>query len=151
VGQRLVRRLHRTSRQSFVPTPEEQQEIIKLFGLRKDQDFRIIHEFEKQAAAEGLGGDTPLSTTETGIRQLWRNNKDFNDDEAQEGYKGRLGIYEVLTNSTEVKNLIMTRGSSDQIQAQSIKEGMMTMQIDGLIKALRGETTIEEVLRVSRD
>jgi len=151
VGQRLVRRLHRASRQSFVPTPEEQQQIIKLFGLRKDQDFRIIHEFEKQAAAEGLGGDTPLSTTETGIRQLWRNNKDFNDDEAQEGYKGRLGIYEVLTNSPEIKNLIMARGSSDQIQAQSIKEGMMTMQIDGLIKALRGETTIEEVLRVSRD
>jgi len=151
VGQRLVRRLHRASRQSFVPTPEEQTQIIKLFGLREGQDFRIIHEFEKQAAAEGLGGDTPLSTTETGITSLWRANKDFNEDEAQEGYKGRVGIYEVLTNSPEVKKLIMTRASSDQIQAQAITEGMMTMQIDGLIKALRGETTIEEVLRVSRD
>jgi type IV pilus assembly protein PilB len=151
VGQRLVRRLHRASRQSFVPTAEEQAQIIKLFGLREGQDFRIIHEFEKQAAAQGLGGDTPLSTTETGITSLWRANKDFNEDEAQEGYKGRVGIYEVLTNSPEVKKLIMTRASSDQIQAQAITEGMMTMQIDGLIKALRGETTIEEVLRVSRD
>jgi type IV pilus assembly protein PilB len=151
VGQRLVRRLHRASRQSFTPTPEEQAQIIKLFGLREGQDFRIIHEFEKQAAAQGLGGDTPLSTTETGITSLWRANKDFNEDEAQEGYKGRVGIYEVLTNSPEVKKLIMTRASSDQIQAQAITEGMMTMQIDGLIKALRGETTIEEVLRVSRD
>jgi type IV pilus assembly protein PilB len=151
VGQRLVRRLHRASRQSFVPSPEEQQQIIALFGLQEGQDFRIIHEFEKQAAAQGLGGDTPLSTTETGITTLWRANKDFNEDEAQEGYKGRVGIYEVLTNSPEVKKLIMTRASSDQIQAQAITEGMMTMQIDGLIKALRGETTIEEVLRVSRD
>jgi type IV pilus assembly protein PilB len=151
VGQRLVRRLHRASRQSFVPSPEEQQQIITLFGLLEGQDFRVIHELEKQAAAEGLGGDTPLSTTETGIATLWRANKDFNEDEAQEGYKGRVGIYEVLTNSPEVKKLIMTRASSDQIQALAITEGMMSMQIDGLIKALRGETTIEEVLRVSRD
>ena len=151
VGQRLVRRLHRASRQSFVPSTEEQQQIITLFGLIEGQEFRIIHELEKQAAAEGLGGDTPLSTTETGIATLWRANKDFNEDEAQEGYKGRVGIYEVLTNSPEVKKLIMTRASSDQIQALAITEGMMSMQIDGLIKALRGETTIEEVLRVSRD
>ena len=151
VGQRLVRRLHKGSRESFVPTPEEQNEIIKLFGLQPGQDFKIIHELEKKAAAEKLGGDTPLSTNEAGIVSLWRANKAFNDDEAQEGYKGRIGIYEVLSNSDAIKNLIMSRASSDQIQRQAISEGMMTMQIDGLIKALRGETTIEEVLRVSRD
>jgi len=151
VGQRLVRRLHRASREQFTPSQEEQAQIIQLFGLKPGQDFRVIHELEKQAASEGLGGDTPLSTTETGIASLWRANKAFNDDEAQEGYKGRIGIYEVLANSSEIKKLIMTRASSDQIQAQAISEGMMTMQIDGLIKALRGETTIEEVLRVSRD
>lgn len=151
VGQRLVRRLHKASRQSFVPSPEEQNEIIKLFGLQPGQDFHAIHELEKQAAAQGLGGDTPLSTDENGITSLWRADKDFDDDEAQEGYKGRIGIYEVLTNSSAVEKLIMTRATSDQIQQQGISEGMMTMQIDGLIKALRGETTIEEVLRVSRD
>jgi len=151
VGQRLVRRLHKGSRESFVPSIEEQTEIIKLFGLQPGQDFRVIHELEKKAASQGLGGDTPLSTDENGIKSLWRANKDFNDDEAQEGYKGRLGIYEVLTNSSAIEKLIMTRASSDQIQQQAIAEGMMTMQIDGLIKALRGETTIEEVLRVSRD
>lgn len=151
VGQRLVRRLHRASRQAYVPSPEEQAQIIKLFGLRPGQDFSVIHELEKSAAAQGLGGDTPLSTTPVGFKSLWRANKDFNDDDAQEGYKGRIGIYEVLTNSPTIKNLIMTRANNDQIQAQAIAEGMMTMQIDGLIKALRGETTVEEVLRVSRD
>jgi len=45
----------------------------------------------------------------------------------------------------------MARATSEQIQQQAISEGMITMQIDGLIKALRGETTIEEVLRVSRE
>lgn len=151
VGQRLVRRLHKASRQSYVPTEEEKAAIIKLFNLREGQSFQIIHELEKQAAAQGLGGDTPLSTDENGIKMLWRANKDFNDDDAQEGYKGRLGIYEVLTNSQAIQKLIMSHATSDQIQQQAITEGMMTMQIDGLIKALRGETTVEEVLRVSRD
>lgn len=151
VGQRLVRRLHRGSRESFVPTDEEKASIIKLFNLREGQDFRIIHELEKQAAAQGLGGDTPLSTDENGIKTLWRANPTFNEDDAQEGYKGRFGIYEVLTNSDTVQKLIMSHATSDQIQASAISEGMMTMQIDGLIKALRGETTVEEVLRVSRD
>jgi type II secretory ATPase GspE/PulE/Tfp pilus assembly ATPase PilB-like protein len=57
----------------------------------------------------------------------------------------------VLSSSNAIQKLIMSHATSDQIQRQAIQEGMMTMQIDGLIKALRGETTIEEVLRVSRD
>ena len=151
VGQRLVRRLHRGSRISYVPTEEEKASIIKMFNLSSAQDFRIIHELEKQAASEGVGGDTPLSTDETGIKTLWKANSDFHEDEAQEGYKGRIGIYEVLTNSTALQKLIMSHATSDQIHAQGITEGMMSMQLDGLIKALRGETSVEEVLRVSRD
>ena len=151
VGQRLVRRLHQGSRQSYTPSEEEKAEIFKLFNLKEGQNFKIIHELEKAAAAEGVGGDTPLSTDENGIHTLWRANKEYSDDDAQEGYKGRFGIYEVLTNSSAIQKLIMSHSTTEQIQRQAIDEGMMTMQIDGLIKALRGETTIEEVLRVSRD
>lgn len=151
VGQRLVRRLHKDSRQSYVPSEEEKAEVLHLFGLQPGDSFKIIHELEKKAAAEGLGGDTPLSTDENGIKTLWRANKDFNDDDAREGYKGRVGIYEVLTNSPDIQKMIMAHATSDDIQKQAIKEGMMTMQMDGLIKALRGETSIEEILRVSRE
>jgi type II secretory ATPase GspE/PulE/Tfp pilus assembly ATPase PilB-like protein len=45
----------------------------------------------------------------------------------------------------------MANATSAQIQDQAVTEGMMTMQLDGIIKALRGETTIEEVLRVTRE
>lgn len=150
VGQRLVRRLHRESRQSFTPSQEEKDAIGQLFGIQPGQSFAIIHELEKQAKAAGIGGDTPLSTDENGIHTLWRADKDFNNDDVSEGYRGRIGIYEVLHNSENTKKLIMSHATSDQIQRQAILEGMITMQLDGLIKALRGETTIEEVLRVSR-
>ena len=151
VGQRLVRRLHQESRESYVPSEEEKAAIINMFNLASGQDFRVIHELEKQAAAAGLGGDTPLSTDENGIKTLWRAKHDYNTDDVQEGYRGRVGIYEVLYNSQSIQKLIMAHATSVQIQEQAIREGMITMQIDGLIKALRGETTIEEVLRVSRE
>lgn len=151
VGQRLVRRINPATRQSYVPTEEEKQAIVRMFNLPAGQDFRYIHELEKLAAAEGIGGDTPLSTDEHGITTLWRPNADDNDNDAHNGYKGRIGIYEALSNTLPVQKLIMSHATSNQLAAQAVADGMMTMQNDGLIKALRGETTVEEVLRVSKE
>lgn len=151
VGQRLVRRLHKESRQQYTPSDEERASILRVFGLKDaPESYRIIHELEKRAVQQGLGGDSPMSTSETTIVSLWRADANHNTDEVQEGYRGRMGIYEVLNNTPAIKDLIMARASSDQIHAQAIRDGMISMQIDGLIKALRGETTIEEVLRVNR-
>lgn len=150
VGQRLVRRLHKESRQQYIPTKEELEAVMKSFSL-KPESFRVLHELEKQAMAAGLGGDTPLSTDENGIKTLWRADSNYTDDSVREGYRGRVGIYEVLFNSESVQKLIMSHATSTQIQEQAIREGMVTMQLDGLVKALRGETTIEEILRVSRE
>lgn len=151
VGQRLVRVLRPETRISYQPTAEEQKLIVDMFNLKPGQDFRYIHELEKKAAAEGVGGDTPLSTNETGIINLWKPNEDDNEDGAQGGFKGRTGIYEVLNNSVAMQKLIVANATTTQLQDQAIGEGMMTMQHDGLIKALRGVTTIEEVIRVTKE
>lgn len=71
--------------------------------------------------------------------------------ESSEGYRGRLGIFEVLIVSEAIKDLIVKQATSDQIQAQAQKEGMITMIEDGFIKAAQGLTSIEEVLRVIAD
>ncbi len=151
VGQRLIRRLHTTSRQSYTPSDEEKQALMRMFNISTPETLKIVHELEKRALAEGMGKDLPLSTDENGIISLWRANPDDNDDDAHNGYKGRTGIYEVLANTIGIQKLIMSNATSNQIQSQAITEGMISMQTDGLIKALRGETTIEEVLRVSKD
>jgi len=152
VGQRLVRRLSPLTRQSFTPSDEEKQAVMRLFNLPAGKDFRYIHELEKKAASEGIGGDAPLSTDENGINTLWKAvASGQSEDGTTDGYKGRIGIYEVLDNSVPIQKLIMSNASSNQIQDQAISEGMITMQTDGLIKALRGETTVEEILRVTRE
>lgn len=151
VGQRLVRRLRHETRVQYVPTEEEKQAAIKLFNLRPGQGFAHIHELEKQAAAMGIGGNTPLATDENGIRFLWRQNDEDNSDGAHNGFKGRVGIYEVLDMTVEIQKLITANATANEIQDQAITEGMITMQTDGLIKALRGDTTLEEVMRVTRE
>ena len=65
-----------------------------------------------------------------------------------EGYSGRIGIYEVLNVTETIKELVVKKATSDQVQEQAIKEGMRTMVEDGFVKAAQGITSIEEVLRV---
>lgn len=69
----------------------------------------------------------------------------------QSGYQGRLGIYEILEVDETTRPLITSKGTSEDIQSAAVKDGMLTMQQDGFIKALRGHTTIEEILRVTRE
>lgn len=147
VGQRLVRRLDKTTRVAYEPSAQEKEAIINLFNLRSDQDFRYIHALERQAASQGIGGNAPLSTDETGIKTLYK----AAPSEENDGFKGRIGIYEVLNNTPSIQKMIVSNATSSQLQTQAIAEGMLTMQTDGLIKALRGETTIEEVLRVTKE
>lgn len=151
VGQRLVRRLDKTTRVAYAPTEEEQQAIVHLFNLRDGQDFHYIHELEKQAAAQGVGGNAPLSTDENGILTLYKPGESEDNTGKHDGYKGRIGIYEVLSNTNSIQKLITSNATSNEIQKQAIAEGMLTMQTDGLIKALRGETTIEEIIRVTKE
>lgn len=67
------------------------------------------------------------------------------------GYKGRLGIFEVLNVTEPIRSLILKRSSGEAITEQATKEGMVTMVQDGIVKVLRGLTTIEEVWRVTRE
>jgi type IV pilus assembly protein PilB len=66
------------------------------------------------------------------------------------GYLERLGIYEVLVISPAIRDLIIIKATSQQIKNQAIAEGMVTMQENGIAKALLGLTTIEEILRVTK-
>ena len=67
------------------------------------------------------------------------------------GYKGRMGIYEVLPMLTEIQEMIFAQAPAHTIYEATIKVGMITMKQDGIIKALRGETTLEEIIRVTTE
>jgi type II secretory ATPase GspE/PulE/Tfp pilus assembly ATPase PilB-like protein len=65
------------------------------------------------------------------------------------GYSKRLGVYELLVIDEDIRRLILTRSSNKEIKAMAIKKGMISMRTDGLRKAEKGITTLEEVLKAT--
>ena len=161
MGQRLIRKLCVDCREDFEPDETILKQISEIFGTSSPGVMKQIHALEVQALEGGIGKTNPskvnkrstaeLATTETKILKLWRVHEDGCESCGHAGYRGRIGMYEVLSTSPTIQKLIVNRETSDTIQEQAIKEGMVTLQIDGFIKALRGQTTVEEILRVTSE
>jgi general secretion pathway protein E len=66
---------------------------------------------------------------------------------AETGYRGRTGVFEVLTMSESIRRLLVKGGSADEIKTQAVAEGMVTMWRDGMLKVRDGVTTVREVMR----
>ncbi len=143
IGQRLVRRVNPEQCEQYTPNQDELKQIEKAFNIQGEADWKKILNLANQA-------DAKLDLKSTKDLRLWRP-KQMDEKSNTSPYKGRMGIYEVLDNSTEVQKLIVANSTSDEINSQGLKEGMVTMFTDGLIKAIIGQTSIEEVLRVTRE
>lgn len=131
LAQRLVRKLY-DEKEKYILTEEKLKNLAKYCNL--ERILKILKEerlVKPKAALKNIPFFGPKLTKE-----------------CPEGYKGRIGIYEVLPVTETIKELIIKQASSDQIQEQAQKEGMRTMVEDGFIKAAQGITSIEEVLRV---
>ncbi|MFH1078270.1 MAG: GspE/PulE family protein [Patescibacteria group bacterium] len=131
IGQRLVRRLCKDCKVKAALLPAALAQVkATLGGIPKNSGYTVdLTKLEFFAPPEGKN----TCTTCNGL-----------------GYKGRVGIYEVLTMSKEIENLILSGNVSEyQMADAGAKQGMITMTQDGLLKALDGLTSVDEVLRVA--
>ncbi|MBI2046010.1 MAG: type II/IV secretion system protein [Parcubacteria group bacterium] len=131
IAQRLVRRLHKR-KEKYMLSKAEFESLARIVDMNRV--LRMLQE-------EKIVG--PSDTWET-ISFY----KPKASAESEDGYNGRIGIHEVLKVTPTIRNLVMSGGTADAIEAQAKKEGMMTMLEDGVFKAVQGITTVEEVLRV---
>ncbi|HMR73095.1 MAG TPA: ATPase, T2SS/T4P/T4SS family, partial [Candidatus Saccharibacteria bacterium] len=139
IGQRLVRRLS-DKKESVQANEREAASIHETVGM-------ILPKTREEVArvSEDLGyKDLPLSS-----ENAYTLMKGKDSPQTPGGYKGRVGLYEVMDVSEAVQNLIVKRATSAEIQRQAVSEGMVTMRQDGYLKALQGVTTLEEVNRVA--
>ncbi len=131
VGQRLVRKLS-DDKVPYVLSKAQRDELAEHVDL--DLVLSTLKE-EKVVKADATWNDIPFYTPKE-------------NGETEDGYKGRMGIHEVLEISPTIKEMVMSEKTGDEIEKQARKEGMLTMMEDGMYKAARGLTSIEEVLRV---
>lgn len=134
VAQRLVRRLCETKDKTIMT----QEAFGNLVG--KIDAEKIIQELKRDRIVDA----------KTAFEKIQWSHPE-KSEECPDGYKGRMGIYEVLEVTTPIKELIMKNSTSDDIEKRAREEGMITMLEDGVIKAAEGRTTLEEILRVTSE
>jgi type II secretory ATPase GspE/PulE/Tfp pilus assembly ATPase PilB-like protein len=147
IGQRLVRRLCPQCKQRYTITADQQELLNRAFNLKTIADRKKIHALESSSVEE-LGGGRPLNSDATHITSLWQASPDGCKSCDRTGYQGQVVLSEVMHFPDSVRDLLQHLPSAAELQAAAQKHGFITVQQDGLIKALRGQTTIEEVLRL---
>ena len=131
IGQRLIRRLCETKEIYNLSKPE-------IEDLQKKIDLDRVMKALKDEDVVPKGAN-------------WENIPFYRPKESadcKDGYRGRIGIHEVLTMSSAIRELVLKGASTEEIDKQARSEGMLSMIEDGLFLAAQGITTIEEVLRV---
>ena len=131
IAQRLVRRLSET-KEKHILTKDERAVLAKTVDLD-----RVLKALKEEKIIEGKKDWDEIP--------FWR---PVSAGEGDNGYKGRIVIAEVLKMSQPIKELVIKGSSTNDIEIQAKKEGMLSMIEDGIFKAVQGLTTIEEVLRV---
>lgn len=122
LGQRIVRKICSFCKESYVPPNQIIQEIKTV-----------------------LGNLYPAN----GEMKLYRGKGC--DQCGNSGYLGRIGIFEELPISQKVASLVLQHGDAATLENAAVEEGMITMKQDGYLKVLKGDTSVEEVLRVAQE
>lgn len=141
IGQRLVRRVGQ-KRDAYWSSPLETKSILENVGHLLPKTKEEV----AQVSADLGYKDLPLAN-QTAYTLV----KGHDTPSSPRGYSGRAGLYEVMDITEEIRELIVRRATSSEIQKKAIEQGMITMRQDGYLKALQGITTLEEVNRVTSD
>jgi len=131
IAQRLVRKFY-GDKEKYKLKAEELENLAKYCDLARIE--KILRE-EKVIKSKETLKDVELYRPKP-------------SKDSASGYRGRLGIYEVLTVTEKIKELVVRKASTSEIVDQAVADGMQSMVEDGFVKAAKGLTSIEEVLRV---
>ncbi len=127
MAQRLVKTLCPACKVSHAPAIEEIEQMIHEFGAE-------LWEKRVKVSAEAWRKASKM------CKPVGCEKCNFT------GYRGRMGIYEYLGNSDELKRLIYQKAKVSDIREKAIEEGMFTLKMDGILKVATGETTLQQIL-----
>ena len=130
MGQRVVRKINADYKEEYQPDKAVIDDIKQVLGKRFDEWCQKNQKDPNNIKLFRAREDRPQTETE---------------------YKGRIGIFEVMEITDSIKSLVNNSATSDEIEEEAMKNGMLRMKQDGYIKVLEGITTVEEVLRVAEE
>jgi len=135
IGQRLVRKLCPKTKIPYKLSDDQYKELANLVNI--EEITNTLKKFN-------------LLNQDQTLKDVTWYKPGFTDD-CPDGYSGRIGIYEVLEVNDDIRELIFAGANADKIKQKAREQGMITMQEDGFIKAAEGITSIEEIIRVTKE
>ncbi|MGH7195653.1 MAG: ATPase, T2SS/T4P/T4SS family [Candidatus Saccharimonadales bacterium] len=149
LAQEFVPALCPHCRQAYQPSAAELDQLNIAFGINSPATLKQIHNLEKSAAFN-LNQNLNLSTSETKIHNLWRSDVVGCEHCHHSGYLGSAGLFEVCNSSTRVQSLLAKKSTRRQLQTAALKDGMLSLPVDALIKTLRGIIDTKTLLEICR-
>ena len=140
IAQRLIRRLCVECRKPYTLDKKEIESLGKSYDIDDIFQFLKNDPVAKKFVEKAKTWDEVTFYKPTGCDQC-----------GGEGYHGRNGIYEVLPMDTNIRKLIMQSATTEEIETEAIKNGMSTMVQDGFLKIVQGITSLEEVMRATKE
>lgn len=130
IAQRLVRRLCTSCRVQYEPDQETLDRVKKAL---------------ENVGVEGLVTQEMLTN-----RVFWKESEHGCAECDGIGYKGRVGLYEIMSMNNQIRKMILDKASALEIEKVAMQTGMVTLEQDGVIKAINGLTSLEEIYRVAK-
>lgn len=146
-SQRLVRKLCDKCRVRVDVDGAYLEELESTFGINNAASRRRLHELEQHAAVAGIGTNRQLHTTPSKITHIWQAHEEGCEACDHTGFRSLVALTEVLHVTHPIQQAVLDHQRAPEIHKLALKEGFIPLGLDGLVKALRGETTVEEVLR----
>lgn len=140
LAQRLVRRICNDCKESYDAPEEIEEDLRRVLESIKSSDVIMHKDKEIADSVAKLGKGTIKLYKGKGC-----------DKCSNSGYRGRIGIFEVLDMNDEIAHLILERAPDSKIAEVAIKNGMLTLAQDGYLRVIEGQTTLEEVMRVAKE
>jgi type II secretory ATPase GspE/PulE/Tfp pilus assembly ATPase PilB-like protein len=125
LAQRLVRTLCKNCKEAYHPSKDEYNEMIEVYG--EEQFAKLNLPYKDDVVFHRPKGCDECDKT---------------------GYRGRMGIHELLVASDNIKRMVQKKETAESLRNASIAEGMTTLLQDGIIKAIQGHTDLKQVRRV---
>ncbi len=130
IAQRLVRKLCPTCRVQYEP----EEKVLKRVKM----------------ALESVGVPGKVTPEQLQNKLFWKENPSGCSECDGIGYKGRIGLYEIMAMNNEIRRMIMEKASAVDIEKVALKNGMVSLEQDGVLKASEGHTSLDEIYRVAK-
>ncbi|HYC43822.1 MAG TPA: ATPase, T2SS/T4P/T4SS family [Noviherbaspirillum sp.] len=142
LAQRLAKRLCSKCKQAYEPSEDELRLLLAEYceELRNTEAFKDVN-----AGMQGVLGTWKKNYAENGKFKLYRA---VGCDQCSNGYKGRVGLHELMIGTDRLKRLIQEHSRVAQMLAAALEDGMLTLKMDGIEKVLSGITDIKQVRSV---